>query len=50
MYESIDEVLAELDKILEYVDGVNYDDVYHLALELGHQFQEELQTSNDDLL
>jgi hypothetical protein len=50
MYESINEALEELDKILEYVESVNYDDTYHLALELGLQFHEELQTSNDDLL
>jgi len=49
MYETIEEALEELNKILEYVDNVNYNDSYHVALEFGHQFEEELQTSSNDL-
>lgn len=50
MYENVNEAIEELLKILDYIESVNHDDTYHLALELGHQFQEELQTSNADLI
>jgi len=49
MYESIEEALEALEKILEYVDDVNFDDIYHLALEHGYEFRDELSTSNNDL-
>lgn len=47
MYDSIDEALEELSKILEYIENVDYDDTYHLALEFGHQFLDELQANSD---
>lgn len=50
MYNSIDEALEELNKVLEYLEDVNYDDTYHLTLELGYQFRDELQTNCNDLL
>lgn len=48
MHENIDEVLAELDKILEYLEEANYDDRFHVALEVGHQFRDELASSMED--
>jgi len=48
MYESIEEVLEELEKMLEYIEDVNFDDTYHLALEHGAEFRDELRTSNND--
>lgn len=50
MYESIEEVLEELEKMLEYIEDVNFDDIYHLALEHGAEFRDELRTSNNDRL
>ena len=48
MYESIEEALEELDKILNYIEDVNIDETFHLAVELGYEFREELNTSNND--
>jgi len=48
MYDSIDEALEELSKILEYVETIDYDDTYHLALEFGHEFKDELQTNSNE--
>ncbi len=50
MYESIEEALEELEKILEYIEDVNFDDSFHLALEYGAEFRDELRTSNNDRL
>jgi hypothetical protein len=46
MYETIEEALEELDKILEYVEDINFNEEFHVALEFGHQFKEELQTTD----
>jgi len=46
MYESIEEALEELEKILEYVEDINFNEEYHVALEYGHQFREELRIDN----
>ena len=50
MYESIEEAIQELERILEYVEDVNFDDIFHLALEHGAEFRDELRTSNNDRL
>ena len=42
MYESIEEALENLDRILEYLENINFEDEYHIALEFGYQFKEEL--------
>lgn len=42
MYESIEEALENLDQILEYLEDINFEEQYHVALEFGHQFKEEL--------
>ena len=47
MYNNIEEVLEDLDRILECVDTLNVDDSYHVALEFGYQFREELNASKD---
>ncbi len=46
MYESIEEALEDLEKILEYVEDINFHEEYHVALEFGHQFREELRTND----
>lgn len=43
MYDSIEEALEELERILEYVEDINFGEQYHVALEFGHQFKEELR-------
>ena len=43
MYDSIEEALEELERILEYVEDINFEEQYHVALEFGHQFREELR-------
>ena len=48
MYESIEEALENLDKLLEYIEDINLDDRFYHAIELGHEFREELRTSNND--
>ena len=48
MFESIEEALEELEKLLEYVEDVNFNDRFYHAIELGHEFREELRTSNND--
>ena len=46
MYDSIEEALEELNRILEYVEDINFEEQYHVALEFGHQFKEELTASD----
>jgi hypothetical protein len=46
MYESIEEAVEDLERILEYIEGVNFEEQFHVALEFGHQFKEELVTSD----
>ncbi len=45
MYDSIEEALEDLERILEYVEDINFAEEYHVALEFGHQFREELRTN-----
>ena len=47
MYESIEEALETLENIIEYVETVNFNDDYHVALEFGYQFRDELVISDD---
>jgi hypothetical protein len=47
MYESIEEALEDLERILEYIESVNFEEQYHVALEFGHEFKEELVTASD---
>ena len=42
MYENIEEALEELSRILDYVEDINFEEQFHVALEFGHQFKEEL--------
>ena len=48
MYENVDEMLEELDRVLECLEKLNVDDTYHLALEFGYQFREELHANRDE--
>ncbi len=48
MYDDIDELIERLDEMLELVEDKNYDDCFHLALEFGHQFREELRANKED--
>lgn len=45
MYQNIEEILEDLDKMLEYIEDININDDYHIVLELGYQFREELQAN-----
>ena len=35
-------LVERLDEILRHIDDQNHDDELHVALEIGHQFREEL--------
>lgn len=47
MYESIEEALEDLERILEYIEGVNFEEQYHVAIEFGHHFKDELVAASD---
>lgn len=48
MYDDIDEIIEKLEEMLETVEALNYEDQFHLALEFGSQFREELRANKED--
>lgn len=48
MFDSVEEVIECLKTMLVTLEELDRDGQYHVAIELGHQFQEELEEAHNE--
>lgn len=46
--DTVNNLIDSLDEILSALEDLNDSDDYHLALEVGYHFRDELQTLSED--